>query len=138
MSDTIATGYLRARDLSSLSRTERSVLDRLDFEHIEMAAAWAAEQLTKVGFASVVLTPGDATRYPISIRRSSLAWPDFNDRGGSYVVSYESTEGRAYQWNGQYLSPDYVEQKWAERPWSAIVLTEFLMTLRDFLPKAGE
>lgn len=107
--------------------TPEEILERLDVEHIDSMAHQAALALEGCGAVRVELTPGDATRYEIIIYGLPLITADGSRHwGGDYVVTLVNCDGRSYYWNGGHLNVGYVQEKWVDRLWTAVVLTAFL------------
>lgn len=112
-----------------LSATEKHLLGVLDWGLIDRAADWAALQLGHEGVASLVLCPGDATRYPFIITSKDLPWFGEPQRD-PYLVVLASSIGAGYPWGGIELHHDYCASKWGrEHGWTGWVVSEFLTAL---------
>lgn len=111
--------------------TYDEIREKLDLEHIDAAARFAADQVDFAGVASVKLTPNDGTVYPIIVTRAVCF--NIDQRGNigvprDYTVCVAASFGGTYQWAGQPLHEDYVAEKWTRdgNKWTAVVVTEFL------------
>ena len=115
----------------------------LNPEHIQAAAHWAAERILGTWemrpqeFAFVLLEPGDANRYPISIIGNVPVFtgsePDYR-RPNEYRVTVHADFGRSYLWcsDNSYITADYCTDKWANgrgQVQTGIVLAAFLNAL---------
>jgi hypothetical protein len=124
------------------SESARATLSVLDCDHIDRQAAAAARLLSCRDAAVVVLEPGDATHYEVTLaRRSTETAVLDNDRtstmlvGGTghdwFTVSL-STGGRPYPWCATHLPVEfYVREHFVHDDdyHTAVVLTEFLQRL---------
>lgn len=115
------------------------IRDRLDLDHIALMAVKAGVDLSFRAFAHVVLEPGDATRYEITVS-DRIPWQKDADgvvvqhRLRGYTVSLVNLDGRSYMWEGIKLHPQYVSDKWCDgKEWAGVVLCEFLNALSDEL-----
>lgn len=134
----------------------------LDYEFAS-AAHHTATMIERHGFCYTALTPGDSTKYEISIITPPAQWQQrrydyfarttdvgrvipFSDRfSGSYFVSTQF--GRLYRWEGEEIGDwTYVWEKWTLRrggptdtdAWTAHILLRFLNTLAPLLPAKPE
>lgn len=135
---------------------EERIANLLSFE-FESSAIYAATMIDRYGFAYVTLSPGDGTKYEISIISPPTNWqynhfhqlcamlpgettpPTFQDRfSGSYFVATQL--GPMYRWEGTEIGNwTYVHEKWTRGraevdKWTARVLFRFLNTLAPLLP----
>lgn len=103
---------------------------RLDQEHINAAAFFAAEKLIDDQVAIIRLTPGDMTLYSLLVTPKHV--DVFTDTGTvtarEYCVILATSWGKAYPWNGERVHAQYVHEKWVEghSPHTAAVLAAFL------------
>lgn len=111
--------------------TDAEIREQIDLGHIDTMAREAAMYVHGSSVARVELTPGDMTRYEIIIVHCALQQEgDVHIHwGGDYVVTLVNCDGRSYYWNGDQLHVGYVQDKWVDRLWTAVVLTEFLNRL---------
>lgn len=112
--------------------------DCLDQAHIEDMARVAGRQLSSsgMGYAEVILTPGDATRYPIIVMGAGRLASEGQGNvvvQREYLVILASTFGLAYPWTGHSVHPDYADIKWCQRHaqngWTGEVMARFLSAL---------
>lgn len=120
--------------------TADDITSRLNLEHIEAAAAWAAQRLAQSSCAVVHLTPGDATRYEVVVIASQnyyAAEGERHDLVKDYLVVLANDFGRAYPWSGQEVHATYAASKWAHdgRLWTGVVMAQFLNALWAQLPE---
>lgn len=121
--------------------TVESVLERIDMDALREAARQAAVSLKSTGFARVLLEPGDASRYGITVVSGEAeAWSTAESGctaertwcGASHLLAVD--HGKVYPWNAEYqLEHGYVGEKWDLRPWDAIVVTAFINELSNAL-----
>lgn len=98
-------------------------VDDLKQYEFDAVAEQAASDLADHGAAFVLLQPGDATRYLITIVR---------DPRGRYWLA--SSFGAIYEWSPEMTCHwDYVSSHYLDRPheWTARVLARFMQTLAD-------
>lgn len=108
--------------------------DRLDSEHIDAAAQYAADQLGLVGHVKVRLAPGDMTEYRIAIVAPSDEWAYGDVRPGKYYwVTLCAGFGAGYEWHGGAIDGGYAAEKWTNpdsakgtRAWTGEVVALFL------------
>ena len=113
----------------------------LDAAHLRRVAQATYEQLTDLGAAVAVLTPGDATEYRVSIVGTGLLVHDPLHEppwiGGAEYLVCMSPGGILYPWAAQELHDDYVFMHFFAAPphrHSAEVLTAFLNALQANFP----
>ena len=105
------------------------------YDHIRQAAEFAAERLLgtpemhAANFAFVLLEPGDATRYPISVIGNVPMFTGSTKlpQPGEYIVTVHASFGRSYAWAGIPLHTDYATDKWGDgNRRTGFVVSEFL------------
>lgn len=109
----------------------------LDAEHFDLAATWAARQLSRYQRAVMTLTPGDGTAYRLVLVGPSRVWEQGEERGRScYWVTLLGSFGHGAEWTpGGYVHWTYAAEQWvakttgASREHTAKVLAGFLNTL---------
>lgn len=117
-----------------MAMTAEDILERIDVDHIKARALPAAIHLTASGVCRVELTPNDGTRYEIVVTDAPMIGrDDLSHPANEYVVTLVNCEGRSYYWGGRLLHAGYVQDKWVDRLWSAVVLTTFLNALSEVL-----
>lgn len=113
----------------------------LDAEHMDMAAGWAAIQLSRYQKAVLTLTPGDGTAYRLLLVGPSRVWEqgEESDRA-CYWVTLLGPFGHGAEWTpGGYVHWTYAAEQWvaktvgASREHTAKVLAGFLNTLDERL-----
>jgi len=90
--------------------------DRLDQDHIDKAADFAAEHLATDGVARIRLAPGDMTEYRFVIARPGIEWAYGEPREGRYYwVTLCADFGGGYEWHGGGVDGGYATEKWTNR-----------------------
>lgn len=123
-------------------------IDNLIAHEFSVAADFTAMMVERHGFCYATLSPGDGTRYEISIvspptheqqRRHGRVDTEGWQFSGSYFVA--TNFGRMYRWEGTEIGDwTYVYEKWTNRgkgtdEWTARVLHRFLNELAPLLAK---
>lgn len=146
-----ATGLrntLRSGSLTGMTDTKPDPYDSINKEAIRMAADLAAMMLSTTGRCELLLSPGDATCYPILIQGPGRQVGSINlTRDGEIVVggltrkNYLVTlamenNGLSYEWTGHAMHWDYCASKWTHdgRRWTGEVMARFLTELSRLVP----